>query len=82
MSTIAQTLSGAMGLLGAIVLFALQETSRSVERAAHALADVPHEGESALYLRFQRAIEQLFTVTARERGAAEQLISHCLDFCV
>ena len=51
MSTIAQTLSGAMGLLGAIVLFALQETSRSVERAARSLAEVPHESESALYLR-------------------------------
>lgn len=51
MSTVAQTLSGAMGLMGAIVLFALQETSRSIERAAKQLADVPHKSESPLYLR-------------------------------
>ena len=40
MSTIAQTLSGAMGLLGAIVLFALQATSRSIERAAKRLGSI------------------------------------------
>jgi len=50
MSTIAQTLAGAMGLLGAIVLFALQETARSVERAARKLAQVPHPSMSPLYL--------------------------------
>lgn len=51
MSTIAQTLAGAMGLLGAIVLFALQETSRSIERAAKKLIEIPHESMSPLYLR-------------------------------
>ncbi|MFI5310452.1 MAG: hypothetical protein ACHQQ3_04425 [Gemmatimonadales bacterium] len=51
MSTIAQTLSGAMGLLGAIVLFALQETSRSIERAARKLTEIPHQSMSQLYLR-------------------------------
>lgn len=50
MSTIAQTLAAAMGLLGAIVLFALQETTRSVDRAARQLVAVPHEGVSALYI--------------------------------
>lgn len=50
MSTIAQTLAAAMGLLGAIVLFALQETTRSIERAARQLVTVPHEGVSALYI--------------------------------
>jgi hypothetical protein len=51
MSTIAQTLSGSMGLLGAIVLFALQETGRSIERAARELAELPHATDNALYLR-------------------------------
>ena len=51
MSTIAQTLSGAMGLLGAIVLFALQETARSIARAAKKLIEVPHHSMSELYLR-------------------------------
>ena len=41
-STIAQTLSGSMGLLGAIMLFALQETARSIAQAARQLATVPH----------------------------------------
>jgi len=51
LSTIAQTLSGAMGLLGAIVLFALQESTRSIERAATNLTEVPHSSVSSLYLR-------------------------------
>jgi hypothetical protein len=51
MSTVAQTLAGAIGLLGAIVLFALQATARSVERAAKRLAEVPNETASALYIR-------------------------------
>jgi hypothetical protein len=51
LSTVAQTLSGAMGLLGAIVLFALQESTRSIERAATNLIDVPHASVSSLYLR-------------------------------
>jgi hypothetical protein len=41
-STIAQTLSGSIGLLGAIMLFALQETTRSIQRAAKQLCDIPH----------------------------------------
>ena len=51
LSTIAQTLSGAMGLLGAIVLFALQETARSIEQAGTKLAEIPHSSMSPLYLR-------------------------------
>lgn len=51
MSTIAQTLSAGMGLLGAIVLFARQETARSIERAAVQLAEVRHPSTSELYLR-------------------------------
>jgi len=50
MSAVAQTLAAAMGLLGAIVLFALQETARSAERAARKLAEVPHDTMSPLYL--------------------------------
>ena len=51
LSTVAQTLSGAMGLLGAIVLFALQESARSIERAADKLTQIPHDSVSPLYLR-------------------------------
>lgn len=51
LSTVAQTLAGAMGLLGAIVLFALQESTRSIERAATKLTEIPHPSVSALYLR-------------------------------
>ena len=51
LSTIAQTLSAAMGLLGAIVLFALPESTRSIERAATKLIEVPHPTVSPLYLR-------------------------------
>jgi hypothetical protein len=41
-STVAQTLAGAMGLLAAIVLFALQSTTKSIERAAKQLIRSPH----------------------------------------
>lgn len=51
MSTIAQTLAGAIGLLGAIVLFALQGNERSIERAAKRLSEIPHDSLSALYIR-------------------------------
>jgi hypothetical protein len=50
MSTIAETLAGAMGLLGAIVLFALQATARSIERAAESLTEVPQQAMTPLYL--------------------------------
>jgi len=40
-----------MGLLGAIVLFALQESTRSIERAATKLAELPNEAVNPLYLR-------------------------------
>ena len=50
-STVAQTLAGAMGLLGAIVLFALQESTRSIERAATQLTEIQHDAVSPLYLR-------------------------------
>jgi hypothetical protein len=51
LSTVAQTLAGAMGLLGAIVLFALQESTRSIERAATKLTEISHDSVSPLYLR-------------------------------
>jgi hypothetical protein len=50
-STIAQTLSGSMGLLGAIMLFALQEAARSIHRAAQQLSEIPHASMNAHYLR-------------------------------
>ena len=51
LSTVAQTLAGAMGLLGAIVLFSLQTTARSIERAAQQLSLIPHADINALYIR-------------------------------
>lgn len=50
-STIAQTLSGSAGLLGAIMLFALQETSRSIARAAAQLAEHAHPTINQAYIR-------------------------------
>ena len=46
----AQTLAGAMGLLGAIVLFSLQSSARSIERAAQQLTQIPHADLNALYI--------------------------------
>lgn len=51
LSTVAQTLAGAMGLLGAIVLFSLQSTARSIERAAQELTQIPHADLNQLYIR-------------------------------
>ncbi len=51
LSTVAQTLAGAMGLLGAIVLFSLQTTARSIERSAEQLSAIPHQNLNALYIR-------------------------------
>lgn len=67
MSTIAQTLSGAMGLLGAIVLFALQGNARSIERAAKRMLQVPHESSSKIYLRHLFA-RKSFHELARKYG--------------
>ena len=49
-STIAQTLSGSAGLLGAIMLFALQEAARSIARAAQQLAANPHPTMNPAYI--------------------------------
>lgn len=51
LSTVAQTLAGAIGLLGAIVLFSLQSAQRSIERAAKQLSQIPHADLNALYIR-------------------------------
>lgn len=50
-STIAQTLSASMGILGAIMLFSLQEASRSIARAAEQLAEHPHPSMNQAYIR-------------------------------
>ena len=65
LSTVAQTLSGAMGLLGAIVLFALQEGTRSIERAATNLTEVPHATISPLYLRHLLARRSFHEIARR-----------------
>ncbi len=49
--TVAQTLFGAMGLLAAIVLFYLQNSSHSIEVAAEKLTELEHPDVSALYIR-------------------------------
>lgn len=51
LSTVAQTLAGAMGLLGAIVLFSLQASARSIERAAEQLTQITHADLNALLMR-------------------------------
>ena len=77
MSTIAQTLSGGMGLLGAIVLFALQETNRSVERAAKRLTQLQHDSMSPLYIehlltrRSFREIARLYAKLLEPGGSRE-----------
>jgi hypothetical protein len=77
MSTIAQTLSGGMGLLGAIVLFALQETTRSVERAAKQLTELEHASMSPLYIkhlltrRSFRELARLYGRLLQPGGSAE-----------
>jgi hypothetical protein len=86
MSTIAQTLSGGMGLLGAIVLFALQETTRSVERAARQLTELQHASMSPLYIKHlltRRSFRELARLYGRllEPGAsgetsADLLVHH------
>lgn len=61
-STIAQTLSGSMGLLGAIMLFALQEAARSIARAAQQLATNPHPTMNPTYIHHlltRRSFEEL-----------------------
>lgn len=50
LSTVAQTLAGAMGLLGAIVLFSLQSSARSIENAARQLTQIPHADLNKLYI--------------------------------
>lgn len=51
LSTVAQTLAGAMGLLGAIVLFSLQASARSIEKAAEQLSAIPHADLNPLFIR-------------------------------
>jgi hypothetical protein len=49
--TVAQTLFGAMGLLAAIVLFYLQNSSQSISHAAEKLSELDHPDVSQLYIR-------------------------------
>lgn len=51
LGAVAQTLAGAIGLLGAIALFALQAATNSIERAAERLSQIPHDSLSPLYIR-------------------------------
>ena len=84
LSTVAQTLAGAIGLLGAIVLFSLQATAKSIERAARDLAQIPHETLSALYIRHlfsRRSYTELAQryaelLTPRFEVSTDVLVSH------
>jgi len=84
LSTVAQTLAGAIGLLGAIVLFSLQATAKSIERAAMDLTQIPHETLSALYIRHlfsRRSYTELAQryaelLTPRFEVSTDVLVSH------
>ena len=74
-STIAQTLSGAAGLLGAIMLFALQETSRSIARAAAQLAEHAHPTINQAYIRHvvtRRGFHELARLYGEQLTSAPQ----------
>jgi len=74
-STIAQTLSGSAGLLGAIMLFALQETSRSIARAAGQLAEHTHPTINQAYIRHvvtRRGFHELARLYGEQLTAASQ----------
>ncbi len=84
-STIAQTLSGSMGLLGAIMLFALQETSKSIARAAVQLSTHPHPTMNPSYMhhllsrRGFRELAKLYADSlkgATEGGTSVELLAH------
>lgn len=84
LSTVAQTLAGTIGLLGAIVLFSLQATAKSIERAARDLTQIPHETLSALYIRHlfsRRSYTELAQryaelLTPRFEVSTDVLVSH------
>lgn len=74
-STIAQTLSGSMGLLGAIMLFALQEASRSIARAAAQLAEHAHPTINPAYIHHvltRRGFHELAKLYGDQLEGAQQ----------
>ncbi|HEU5220396.1 MAG TPA: hypothetical protein VFU23_17170 [Gemmatimonadales bacterium] len=84
-STIAQTLSGSMGLLGAIMLFALQETARSIANAAKQLAAHPHPTLNPAYIHHvltRRGFHELARIygeqleTTQEGGTSVDVLAH------
>ena len=84
-STIAQTLSGSMGLLGAIMLFALQEASRSIARAAAQLAEHAHPTINPAYIHHvltRRGFHELAKLYgdqlegAQQGGTSVDLLAH------
>lgn len=84
-STIAQTLSGSMGLLGAIMLFSLQEAARSIARAAQELAAIPHPTMNPAYIRHlvtRRGFHELaklygdHLLGATEAGISVEMLAH------
>lgn len=83
-STIAPTLSAGMGLLGAIMLFALSETSKSIARAAVQLAAHPHPTINPAYIHYvltRRGFRELAKrygdelIGATERGTSVEMLA-------
>lgn len=82
LSTVAQTLAGAMGLLGAIVLFSLQTTARSIERAAQQLTQIPHADLNALYIQHLFARRNYHEIARLYGGLLEGSIETSRDLLV
>ena len=82
LSTVAQTLAGAMGLLGAIVLFSLQATARSIEKAAKQLSAIPHADLNALYIRHLFARRSYHEIAKRYGDLLEGSIETSQDLLV
>lgn len=71
-----------MGLLGAIVLFSLQTTARSIERAAKQLSEIPHADLNALYIRHLFARRSYHEIARRYGDLLEGSIETSQDLLV
>ena len=71
-----------MGLLGAIVLFSLQATARSIEKAAKQLSAIPHADLNALYIRHLFARRSYHEIAKRYGDLLEGSIETSQDLLV
>ena len=75
-----------MGLLGAIMLFSLQEAARSIARAAQQLAEHPHPTVNAAYIKhvvtrrsfheLARIYGQVLESPDQKQGTSVELLAH------